>query len=491
MLPRQWLTNIACDVPLSIWYDWHDDGPDPKEPEHHFGIVLHPTFAARSPIYDPKPAYEAAQTLTRQLGGLRFNKRLVIGADSNHVHLYRRGQDVRIVAWTTDPKGSTVVIPASPGAFEVVDHLGRPLPEAKASGPGLTLALTDAPQYVRPRSPNPVLRAAADWERLPLEIVTRHRPAVPITASLAVTLKDHRRISRDVRIERSEAPTRATLSLTLDGAAPIVQQTSIVVSDPLVVTMEPPLGSSLKVRIGNRALGAFEGTLRVRAVGQTTRDSTMPFRLLAGQASTDVVSPLPLQGRDGLRVSGSVHDKLGAVVLALRDSRYVPVADLGAGGHRVAADGDPNIVSTQEVTLAEPAAGPCVPGIRSLRLAYTFAKGWKFVRVARDASEQPAIEGRPKAFGLWVHGDGKGNIPRLRFVDATGQAWQPDGDPIDWTGWRWVVFPLDGTRSGRWGGAEDGVIHYPIRWDTLFLLDSAGGRGSAGELHIAAPTLIY
>jgi hypothetical protein len=26
MLPREWLTNLANNIPLSIWYDWHDDG---------------------------------------------------------------------------------------------------------------------------------------------------------------------------------------------------------------------------------------------------------------------------------------------------------------------------------------------------------------------------------------------------------------------------------------------------------------------------------
>ncbi|MCL2348109.1 MAG: hypothetical protein FWC50_07580, partial [Planctomycetaceae bacterium] len=39
MLPRQWMVNLACGVPVSIWYDWHDDGTDPKEPEHHFGTT--------------------------------------------------------------------------------------------------------------------------------------------------------------------------------------------------------------------------------------------------------------------------------------------------------------------------------------------------------------------------------------------------------------------------------------------------------------------
>ena len=39
MLARQFLTNAANGIPLSIWYDWRDDGLDPKEAEHHFGLV--------------------------------------------------------------------------------------------------------------------------------------------------------------------------------------------------------------------------------------------------------------------------------------------------------------------------------------------------------------------------------------------------------------------------------------------------------------------
>ena len=35
-LPRELLTNIANDVPLSIWYDWHEDGKDPKEADASF-----------------------------------------------------------------------------------------------------------------------------------------------------------------------------------------------------------------------------------------------------------------------------------------------------------------------------------------------------------------------------------------------------------------------------------------------------------------------
>ena len=56
-LARQQLSNLLNDVPLSIWYDWKDDGTNPGESEHHFGTVT----------YDlkPKPAYLGARTLTR------------------------------------------------------------------------------------------------------------------------------------------------------------------------------------------------------------------------------------------------------------------------------------------------------------------------------------------------------------------------------------------------------------------------------------------
>ena len=37
---RQQLSNLLNGVPLSIWYDWKNDGPDPNENEHNFGTVL-------------------------------------------------------------------------------------------------------------------------------------------------------------------------------------------------------------------------------------------------------------------------------------------------------------------------------------------------------------------------------------------------------------------------------------------------------------------
>ena len=79
----------------------------------------------------------------------------------------------------------------------------------------------------------------------------------------------------------------------------------------------------------------------------------------------------------------------------------------------------------------------------------------------------------------------------LRLIDATGQVFQGGSQAIDWIGWRYSLVPLEAEHLGSWGGAADGVIHYPLRWDTLLLIDSVHRQQTAGVVYIAAPTLIY
>ena len=76
------------------------------------------------------------------------------------------------------------------------------------------------------------------------------------------------------------------------------------------------------------------------------------------------------------------------------------------------------------------------------------------------------------------------------YRTASGQTFQPDTGNIDWKGWRYVTFSLRGDSGGRWGGANDGIIHYPIRLDTPLLVDSPGGRGGKGALITTGWTLI-
>jgi hypothetical protein len=161
MLPRQWLANLANDVPLSIWYDWHDDGTDPKEPEHHFGTVAHAYHAGREPVYDAKPAYRAAEALAAALGGFQFKRRLAVGGGDDYVLLFAKGEEVRLAAWTVSASARTVQVAVREGAkFKVNGHTGQVLPPLMAGRTGLSIPLTDAPQYLVPEARDALLPAA-------------------------------------------------------------------------------------------------------------------------------------------------------------------------------------------------------------------------------------------------------------------------------------------------------------------------------------------
>ena len=67
-LARMWLANLAAGVNLSLFYDWRDDGDDPREREHRFGTVRRDLM--------PKPSFEAARTLSAALDGFTFRHRL-------------------------------------------------------------------------------------------------------------------------------------------------------------------------------------------------------------------------------------------------------------------------------------------------------------------------------------------------------------------------------------------------------------------------------
>lgn len=143
-LARQQLVNLLPQVPLSIWYDWKNDGPDPDEREHNFGTV--------TLDLQPKPAYHAAQTLTRQMAGFRLARRLDVGnaADYALVLTNRAGQ-IKLAAWTTsEPRSVTLPVRQQwRGRAEAVDGQGPPRPRSWENH-RLTLALEAAPQYVTP-----------------------------------------------------------------------------------------------------------------------------------------------------------------------------------------------------------------------------------------------------------------------------------------------------------------------------------------------------
>lgn len=511
MLPRQWLINLANDVNLNIWYDWHDDGPDEKEPEHHFGTVRFPYHEGRDPVYDPKPAYVAAKTLVEQLRGFRFNKRLALESPDDYMFLFTKDDDLRIVAWTHSRQPRAARLPASPGTFSVVSHLGEKLEPVGADEEGITITLSDAPVYITPDEPNDLLRLAVAIERAPMELEISARQPVKIAMSVRNVLdrpvhvtaradrsQFHQAMTLDagaaewlavqLTSHRAREQFRRRLEWDFEHLGTVAQETVILTADPLRLTILPRIGMFLPIRIENPSGVNVGGQLTVRhppGAGVGLDD----VRLEPGQKEVTILRAAPPgDPARGYSVSAALAVEGDKSVVAAA-GRFVPIV---VDGERfeLRAEGDEKTKSEQRFEITDAPDGLPAPGASAARIEYLFDPGWKYICFSPKPDPQP-IDGKPARLGLWVKGDGSGNIVRMRFVDSTGQTFQPDGPKLTFDDWRYVEFPLTGVGAGFWGGVKDGVVHYPIRLETIFLVDSAARQETGGTVYISSPTLVY
>jgi hypothetical protein len=138
---RQQLSNLLESVPISIWYDWKNDGPDPNEREDNFGTVTQDLKT--------KPAYIAIQTMTRELDGYRIDRRLKVGNETDYVLLCSKSDGNRkLVVWTLgEPQAVALDIGESePSGLAGVTGAGIDFqPKVKRQ---LVLELESMPKYI-------------------------------------------------------------------------------------------------------------------------------------------------------------------------------------------------------------------------------------------------------------------------------------------------------------------------------------------------------
>ncbi len=147
-LTRQMLSHLAADVDLSIWYDWRNDGENPQEIEHNFGVV-------RADL-TPKPAYHAVETMIDILEGYHFQRRIPLTREEDYLLLFFDGEQVALAAWTAGAPHE-VLLPIYCDAVEVVEMTGETsLLDARDGG--LEVALDLSPRYLRLCDSETVLR---------------------------------------------------------------------------------------------------------------------------------------------------------------------------------------------------------------------------------------------------------------------------------------------------------------------------------------------
>ncbi len=139
---RMQLSNLLYGVPLSIWYDWKNDGTQPDNFEHNCGTVTYDL--------EPKPAYTAINTMNRELNGFTLINRIELKNENDYLLLFRNASGkYKMAAWTSDQSHPVII------EYDIPEVSGSTVTNWKGDGLGarteqgrLILDLNSMPQYV-------------------------------------------------------------------------------------------------------------------------------------------------------------------------------------------------------------------------------------------------------------------------------------------------------------------------------------------------------
>lgn len=482
MLPREWMINLACGIPISIWYDWKDDGKDPEEPEHHFGTVNHDHHKDRDPVYDPKPAYIAARTFTETFRGFRYNKSIHVAKD-HHLLLFENEDrsEVRFAIWTPSERPQKSRIPCSPGAkFRVISHLGDDLGilQAPKDGDGLSLEISDAPLYLVPKKTDSTLRKIAEFPALPrvhyLSNANLHK--------IDVLPREYRLPESYTRAEgfRSSSPSTFIAQTEVEGI--VFQQEMFVYStNPLIVhsILEPE--QKLRVRVENPGGMPYRGELVFNDSPEGENERKIPLVFEKNQRTFEhqfSVNPFE-KGKFHIGISITDVESSEKIMTLLDDfSQYDP--GTFAQSWSVHAEGDSQVGSEQSLRLSEGEA----------EITYQFDEGWKYICFSPKKESFRTIAGKPDSLSLRIQSDGSGNSVRMRFLDREGQTFQSTAGKLSEKGPQHFTFKLVQEGLSHWGGPGDGIIRFPIRFDCIII---DGTRTSLGPntISLSQPVWVY
>jgi hypothetical protein len=114
-LIRMFLINSYQKIPISIWYDWKNDGTDPNEREHQFGTVKHDM--------KPKAAYLAVKVLSSTLAGYSVREKIELGNENDFAFKLTNGDHEAVAFWTLGPRHN-VNLPIDPTEVTLVGISG-------------------------------------------------------------------------------------------------------------------------------------------------------------------------------------------------------------------------------------------------------------------------------------------------------------------------------------------------------------------------------
>ncbi|MEN6372334.1 MAG: cellulase family glycosylhydrolase [Armatimonadota bacterium] len=483
---RMFLVNMMSDVKLSIWYDWQDDGLDPANREHHFGLVYN--------NLKPKPAYNAVKTLTHELDQCKLASRLGSRND-DYILLFKGPSGYRIAAWTAgEEHNATLPIDNPKVRMVTIDGTAS---DISPEGGKLAFKISQSPVYIEAGQNDRLALEEAitlKTSRERLKDVVMAEISNPlsrqINGSLTMAISGAKTMKEEFSLGAGKSRTfKFSPETAWDGLSDMTAEAAIAVdglNEPITrsidlgtehrITAYPscPLSRVLEFRIVSPLMEKMKGKLRLFDVSgikprNLTTDFDVESQTVVGFTLED---PAPKKFSFGYELA----DVTGRVILRSPVLNYEVIEDfssINAGqqlsGYKVSlASGtdkagtvfaDGYMIDTPYASLSE---------IPSCRLRYDL-KGTESFTLAPDKEISMAV--KPVAIGMWIRGDGTGGIARSQFVDSNGRIFQTEGFKIDWTGWRYKSMLLGGNTQA------------PSKLDSIFLLDT-GGTAAKGTIYI-------
>ena len=148
---RTFLFDVFKGIPITIWYDWHNDSASPTDGESNYGTVRYEYHAGADPVYQPKPAYDAARTYFHQLIGTHFVGRVKSDLPDDYILRFTGPPGTCIVAWTAAKDPHEVKIPLEDGLYNITSFDGKKQSQIPALGGSIALTLDGGPAYLKKR----------------------------------------------------------------------------------------------------------------------------------------------------------------------------------------------------------------------------------------------------------------------------------------------------------------------------------------------------
>ncbi len=467
-IARMFLTNTMCGCPVSIWYDWRNDGTSEINGEHHYGVVYYD--------YQEKPAYVAMKTLSIELSGYSFCRRIISEVGDDYALLFRKGSDCRLAAWTTG-NPHKISIPMDVPSVTIVSLMGEKKKIDIENGK-LTLALSGSVQYVEPTVSSSRWAAEANWE---------------------ITKRD------GYKWDGSTQPfARATLSSNGINP-PLYRVIKLDASTYPVIEALPPVDGNLMIKIKRPSAQSgkdFYGKIAFNRIkGIKLSEFSIPVKIVAGEESTTFGVKIEDKPESVFSFSASLIDQSGQLVTRLPSKQYsiIDAFICGKAGDEVTSAyavfnhetfpswGDKSGKGVGEAKLTYVSSPSGLTGTCS-KLDYSLSGAKCLIDVT--PANPITLSSLPHSCKLWIKGDGNAASLRTGIVDAGKEIYQPDWGLIDFTDWRCIEIDMTSTSGDHVGGDRDGRMTCPLNWDKLLVIDNMA-RDIKGSIYLGSMLLCY